>query len=513
MKKMHPWMGKGLALGAVGLVLMAGLGMVAGVVQDRVSYRQQAVDEVTQSLAGPQSLMGPVLAMSCTETWTSTSTRPADAAQMGTAGAAGTALRADGLLQRTERATRWVMAPPANLTLTGKAGMQHLKRNMYAVGTYTLGAQIKASWPAAPLAVPKPLNVGGSMQCETPVLFVAVSDARGLRSAQISLNGQTLPALPGTTHKGFANGFHVAVPQLAWVAQGAQGGQGQDGQGAATAQAAPTPTEVAPTAPAQAASAQAAPLQVSIALDLLGTQQLALVPIATDNQFQLASSWPHPSFGGRFLPSTRQVSAQGFDASWRLSALATRAQQQLQSGGDLCSAGGSGRDCLDTVNVDFIDPVDTYVLSDRATKYGVLFIFLTFVAVGLVELLGRVRVHPVQYGLVGAALCSFFLLLLSLSEHLPFELAYAAAGAACVTLLGYYASFILGDWRRGLPFGGLMALMYGLLYVLLRLEQTSLIVGSLALFVVLTVIMVATRQVDWYALVGGPADQDDAPTA
>jgi inner membrane protein len=250
-----------------------------------------------------------------------------------------------------------------------------------------------------------------------------------------------------------------------------------------------------------------------MALDLLGTQQLALVPIATDNQFQLTSGWPHPSFGGRFLPSTRQVRAQGFDASWRLSALATRAQQQLQNGGDLCSAGGSGRDCLDTVNVDFIDPVDTYVLSDRATKYGVLFIFLTFVAVGLVELLGRVRVHPVQYGLVGAALCSFFLLLLSLSEHLPFELAYAAAGAACVTLLGYYASFILGDWRRGLPFGGLMALMYGLLYVLLRLEQTSLIVGSLALFVVLTVIMVATRQVDWYALVGGPADQDDAPTA
>ena len=110
------------------------------------------------------------------------------------------------------------------------------------------------------------------------------------------------------------------------------------------------------------------------------------------------------------------------------------------------------------------------------------------------------RVHPVQYLLVGSALCSFFLLLLSLSEHLPFGTAYALAASACVLLLGYYASHILGNVRRGLPFGAGMALLYSLLYVLLQLEQTALVVGALALFAVLALVMVLTRKVNWYGL-------------
>ena len=112
----------------------------------------------------------------------------------------------------------------------------------------------------------------------------------------------------------------------------------------------------------------------------------------------------------------------------------------------------------------------------------------------------RLRVHPVQYLLVGAALCSFFLLLVSLSEHLPFGWSYLAAATACVLLLGYYASHMLGSVRRGLPFGAGMALLYSLLYVLLQLEQTALVVGALALFAVLALVMVLTRKVNWYGL-------------
>jgi inner membrane protein len=463
--KMHPWMGKGLALGAIGVGLVIGLGMLGNVVQDRVNYRQQATEQVTQSLAGAQTLMGPVLAMQCTETWTVTSTRPVNAAADGAAADA----RGDGLLQRTETATRWVMRPPAQLAITGDAGMQGLKRSLYTVNTYALAATIKASWTGEPLR--QPAVAGGSLACEAPVLFVAVSDARGLRSAQVRLDGQALATEPGTTHKAYPNGFHVAVPQALQPA--AQGDRGDAAQ----------------------------PLQAEITLDLLGTQQLALVPVGGENRFALRSAWPHPSFGGRFLPAERRIGASGFDASWRLSALATRAQRQLQEGVGLCGASGGG-DCLDEVSVDFIEPVDTYVLSDRAIKYGTLFVFLTFVAVGLFELLRRVRVHPIQYALVGAALCSFFLLLLSLSEHLPFGLAYATSGVACVALLSFYACHILGDVRRGLPFGALMAVMYGLLYVLLSLEQTALVVGAIALFLVLAAIMVATRKVNWYGLMG-----------
>jgi len=115
------------------------------------------------------------------------------------------------------------------------------------------------------------------------------------------------------------------------------------------------------------------------------------------------------------------------------------------------------------------------------------------------------RVHPVQYLLVGSALSSFFLLLLSLSEHLPFGAAYALAASACVLLLGHYACHMLGSVRRGLPFGAGMGLLYALLYVLLQLEQTALVVGSVALFAVLALVMVLTRRVNWYGLASGRA--------
>ena len=146
-----------------------------------------------------------------------------------------------------------------------------------------------------------------------------------------------------------------------------------------------------------------------------------------------------------------------------------------------------------------MDPSDTFALSDKATKYGMLFIGLTFLAVGLFEFMKSLRVHPIQYLLVGAAMSMFFLLLVSLSEHMPFEQAYAAASAACVLLLTYYASHMLGRWTRGLPFGLGIATLYGMLFVLLRMEQTALLVGAVALFAVLAVIMLLTRRIDWYA--------------
>ena len=132
-------------------------------------------------------------------------------------------------------------------------------------------------------------------------------------------------------------------------------------------------------------------------------------------------------------------------------------------------------------------------------KYGMLFIGLTFLAVGLFEFMKSLRVHPIQYLLVGAAMSLFFLLLVSLSEHMPFEQAYAIASAACVLLLTYYASHMLGRWSRGLPFGAGIAALYAMLFVLLRMEQTALLVGAIALFVVLAAVMMLTRRIDWYA--------------
>jgi len=141
------------------------------------------------------------------------------------------------------------------------------------------------------------------------------------------------------------------------------------------------------------------------------------------------------------------------------------------------------------------------VLGDRATKYGVLFILLTFVGIGLVEVLRRVRVHPIQYLLVGCAMTLFFLLLVSLSEHVAFGWAYLTATAACTLLCSFYGTFVLRGWRAGVALGAALGALYGALYLLLQLEQTALLLGTLLLFAVLAGVMVATRRLDWYGLI------------
>ena len=248
---------------------------------------------------------------------------------------------------------------------------------------------------------------------------------------------------------------------------------------------------------------------VDAALDLVGTADLALVPAARSVAWTLASDWPHPSFGGRFLPVTREVRHDGFEARWAVTALASSATQRVEEPGEKKPAGEKKPElwALDTLAVTFTDPVNPYVLADRAIKYGLLFVALTFAAVALTETLAgqRVRrVHPVQYALVGLALALFFLLLLALSEHLPFATAYAGAAAACVLLLGTYGRHLLGSVRAGRLFGAGMALLYGLLYLLLLREQTALLVGALGLFAALATVMLLTRRLDWYRI-GAPA--------
>ena len=139
-------------------------------------------------------------------------------------------------------------------------------------------------------------------------------------------------------------------------------------------------------------------------------------------------------------------------------------------------------------------------MSTRAGKYGFLFIGLVLAAAFMFELFRKLRLHPVQYGLVGLSIALFFLLLLALSEKFAFWIAYAAASGASVLLLGVYFSAVLGGWRRGASFGAYVAVLYGALYGLLSSESNALLLGALLIFGMLAVLMLATRRVDWYAL-------------
>jgi len=179
------------------------------------------------------------------------------------------------------------------------------------------------------------------------------------------------------------------------------------------------------------------------------------------------------------------------------------ARRQVQASLGASDADGAGphrREALDTFNVTLAQPVNVYSMSNRAVKYGAMFVALTLMAAFMFELFKKLRLHPVQYALVGLAIALFFLLLLALSEKIEFAWAYSAAAGASVSLLMVYFSAVLRGWRRGMSLGSYVAVLYGALYVLLVSENDSLLLGSLLLFGMLAVLMIATRRVDWYGL-------------
>ncbi len=247
--------------------------------------------------------------------------------------------------------------------------------------------------------------------------------------------------------------------------------------------------------------AQAGVVKFALELTLEGIERQHFVPVGKTNAVTLNSAWPHPQFSGRFLPSpsNRTIDDSGFKATWNISSLATTAQQQIRRN-ELNGAAAEGQraSTLDRFSVGFIEPVNVYSLADRATKYGLLFVVLTFGAFFIFEMLKRLPIHPIQYLLVGLALAVFFLLLVSLSEKIEFGVAYLSASVACIALISFYLAYVLRDWKRGVGFGLGLTLLYSALYGLLISESNALVMGSILLFAILAAVMVATRKIDWY---------------
>lgn len=425
-------------LGGLILLLLIPLLAIRGVIADRERYRDEAVQRVAQGSAGEQGFVGPLRYLPWTR---EVEVRVRDA---------------DGntTLQRRRESGQVVQAP-ARLRVEGVLVPAERRIGLFKVPVYTWQAQVRAEFAPLPYAS-APERVYGR-----PYLAVGISDVRGLAGEPgLSVDGRAAKLENGSGGLGgISPGLHAALPM--------------------------PPDSAAGTLPALE--------RVTLDLRLAGTRALSVVPVGDANQVSLRSSWPHPAFGGQFLPAERQVDAAGFRAQWSLSSLATRAQAQLADGQP-----------LDALRVDLVDPVDVYTQADRASKYGLLFVLLTFVGFVLLELTRRLRIHPLQYLLVGLALAIFFLLLLSLSEHIAFWQAYLVSAAACIGLQFFYLAGVLGGRLPAAGFATLLTALYGVLYGLLVSEDNALLMGTLLLFGILAAIMWLTRRLDWYELGGQP---------
>jgi len=416
------------------LLLLIPLFMIRGIINERERYRHEAVHEVGESRARQQQLLGPVLVIPWSEQYQN-ETRDADGK-----------VKIE-LLTRD----RYDLYMPQQLQIEGELHPDERRLGLFKIPVYTWNARVRAGFYTQP-------PVSGRTYGRA-YLALGVSDVRGLvGSPALRVNGEALTPQPGSkVLEEQSSGLHAVLP----------------GEGEAWYDA---------------------PITVELDFVLDGTRRLSIVPLGDDNTITLTSTWPHPSFvNGNFLPNTREIGADGFKAQWAISSLASTAQRQLRY-----NLGNDNGRALGVLAVNLVDPIDVYTLADRASKYGILFIVLTFVGFVLFELIQRLRIHPLQYLLVGLALAIFFLLLLSLSEHIAFWQAYLIAAAACIGLQGVYLSGVLRNRAFGLTFSGLLGALYAVLYLLLQSEGYALLMGSILLFAILAAIMWMTRKLDWY---------------
>lgn len=256
--------------------------------------------------------------------------------------------------------------------------------------------------------------------------------------------------------------------------------------------------------------------QFSFQLNFAGSESLQFAPVGRETTVNLAANWPTPKFFGAFLPTQHAETERDFRAEWQVSHFGRQLPQQWTGTLDLPADGGtllteptetmpagSGAGYLAherAFGVELYQPVDFYQKIERALKYALLFSAFTFTAFFLFETLRGLRLHPLQYVLVGLALALFYLLLLAFTEEIGFGPAYALAASGTVGLIAAYCASVLGGWRSAAVIAGLLTGLYGYLYFLLQMEERALLFGALALFAVLAAVMWLTRKIDWYAV-------------
>ena len=347
---------------------------------------------------------------------------------------------------------------PDDLRIDGSVRPEQRNRGIYNVMLYNTRLKLKGRFPKPDL---EKLNIGSDQpQWDKAFLSLGITDMKGIKEAvRFRVNGTALPVSPG-------------IPTSEWF-----------------------------------------PVGVSIPLSLTGgfnfdcdlnvngSTELTFVPLGKETNVSLTSPWATPSFTGAFLPDSRTITDTGFQASWKILQYNRNFPQQgigsffVQERND-----SSQNKVVSSTNfgVKLLLPVDEYQKTTRSAKYAVMFIIITFLVFFFVEILNKKRIHPIQYLLVGFAVCLFYLLLLAISEHLSFDLAYLIGAVVVLVLVTFYVRYVFQNTRLTVLFSGVLALLYGFFYSLLQLEDYSLLLGTIGLVLILGIVMYLTRHVNWY---------------
>lgn len=428
-----PLLTKALVMGALIVLLIIPLAQLESLVGERVSSRQVAMQRVAESWGGPQTTAGVLLAI------------PVEQARVVYGG-------------QTEVQKQVLYVLPDTLSVKASASPTYRTVGLYRTPVYLAEVEITGQFVPGDYARETAAAERRVVRWDAARLLVLNSESRSLRA----VDGLEVAGTQGTVSAdGYAGFAGVSTPVPAGAVQGT------------------------------------APIPFRVTLSLAGSSQLRFLPLARKADIDLRSTWQHPKYEGAPAPLDPQGDAQGFSARWSVleinrsfgqSWVGTEVRPQLPAEIALSQ---------NTVGVSFYEPVDVYQRNYRAVHYALLLIVITFLTFFLWEHVSGQRIHAMQYLMVGLALAMFYLLLLALSEHLVFDLAYGISAAALVTLIVVYLSGVLRSLRRGLGAGAGLATLYTMLYWILRSEDYSLLMGALLLFAVLALLMITTRRFDW----------------
>lgn len=419
------------------LLLCIPLLMISGTSHERKSYKNEVISEIAKSFGGEQKIITPYVLFQYDKP---------------------VSVKKDDVETISVKSYSYYISP-LSVNVDGKLKVERKYRRIYStavfIGDFNLSGKIKLSQIQLNTLTEK------DVQNVNAWLMFGVSDAKGFRGvAAAVINGAPLEMF---IDKSYSNVMLTtsSLDKDALLA----GGE----------------------------------IDFDITLPLNGTSKLSFVSSGLENNIALAGDWPHPSFTGAYLPHERSVTHEGFTALWQpswLTGLVLDKEGHLTQQGNNPFNSTYGND----FGVTFLELVDIYSLVDRSVKYGFLVVCLTFLVIFVLETIYRSNIHPIQYGLVGSALVVFFMLLLSLSEHISFGLSYLLSALVCIALITFYIYFSLKNIKSTSIFSAFLAMLYFVLYILLNTSDYALLIGSALIFITLAIIMVATRNINWYKI-------------
>ncbi len=420
------------------LVMMIPAFLVSGLLGERRVRSQQVRQEVGDLMGGPQTFLGPVLAVPY-------------------------AVPGEAPGRPSVRGVYVVFPAQARARVSTKSEVR--KRSLFNVPVYRADLVLAGDFDLG--STPSNTPPGAVLDWSRAELLVGASDPRGAQAdATLTVAGKASPLVPAATA--------IDLPQREGDESSAANADLRFfGAGAA------------------AVARPGARFTASARLKFSGAQRLAVLPYGKATSVRVIGDWGSPSFDGGFLPTFRRIDREGFSASWSVPFIA----RGVPSEGDQALLSRLGHSDL---GVSFVQPADPYQSVARSLKYALMFVGLVFLTYFVFETMTGRKVHAAQYVLIGLAQMVFYLLLLSLSEQIGFDGAFFTAATATVGLISTYAGWVFASRRQGVIAFAVFALLYGLIYVLMRLEDYALVVGAATSFLAIAAVMYVTRRLQWY---------------